>query len=38
MTKVIINEKEEYMILFLKDIKDESKPIKEHPQRQPLNS
>jgi hypothetical protein len=28
--KVIFKKKEEYMILFLKNIKDESKPIKEH--------
>jgi hypothetical protein len=38
MTTIISIKKEEYMILFLKEKKDEPKPINEHQQRQPLNS
>jgi hypothetical protein len=30
MIKITIKDKEKYMILFLKDKKDESKPINEH--------
>jgi hypothetical protein len=30
MIKIIINNEEEYIVLSLKDMKDESRPIDEH--------